>query len=85
MRLHSTSYDLFILFLTIYSLIVMVLLLVPWLSDATRTTLLFIDTIVCIIFLGDFLSNLRRSESKSQYFFKGGGRYKIRKRLIRSS
>ncbi|UCG23119.1 MAG: ion transporter [Chloroflexota bacterium] len=72
-RLHSTSYDLFILFLTIYSLIVMVLLLVPWLSEAARTTLLFIDTIICIIFLGDFLSNLRRSGSKSQYFFRGGG------------
>ena len=71
--MHSTSYDLFILLLTIYSLIVMVLLLVPWLSDATRTTLLFIDTIVCVIFLGDFLSNLRRSSSRSQYFFKGGG------------
>ncbi len=71
--LHSTTYDIFILFLTIYSLIVMVLLLVPWLSDATRTTLLFIDTIICIIFLGDFLSNLHRSESRSYYFFKGGG------------
>lgn len=71
--LHSTTYDLFILFLTIYSLVVMVLLLVPWLNEATRTTLLFIDTIVCIIFLGDFLSNLHRSESKRQYFLKGGG------------
>ena len=71
--LHSTTYDLFILFLTIYSLAVMVLLLVPWLNEATRTTLLFIDTIICIIFLGDFLSNLHRSESKRQYFLKGGG------------
>ena len=71
--LHSTTYDLFILFLTIYSLVVMVLLLVPWLNEATRTTLVFIDTIVCIIFLGDFLSNLHRSESKRQYFLKGGG------------
>ena len=72
-RLHSTTYDLFIVSLTIFSLVVMVLLLVPWLSEATRTTLLFIDTIICIIFLGDFFSNLHRSPSRSQYFFRGGG------------
>ena len=55
-RLHSTSYELFILFLAIFSLVVMVLLLVPWLSEVTRTTLLFIDTLICIIFLGNFFS-----------------------------
>ena len=72
-RLHSITYDLFILFFTIFSLVVMVLLVVPWFSDATRTTLLFIDTLICIVFLGDFFSNLHRSESRSYYFFKGGG------------
>lgn len=71
--LQSPSYNLFILILTIFSLLVMAFLLAPWLSPATKVTLQFIDTIICIIFLGDFFSNLHRSPDNRVYFFKQGG------------
>ena len=73
MDLHSSTYNLFILALTIFSLILMVVMLLPRLSSATRATLQFIDTIICIIFLGDFLSNLRLAPNNREYFFRRGG------------
>ena len=73
MDLHSSTYNLFILVLTIFSLLLMVVLLLPLLSTATKITLQFIDTIICIIFLGDFLSNLRLAPKKRDYFFRQGG------------
>ena len=59
--------------MTIFSLVVMVLLILPFLSDATRTTLQFIDTLICVIFLLDFLGNLRRARVKRRYFLHEGG------------
>jgi len=43
--LHSSTYNLFILVLTIFSLLIMVLLL-PMLSPPTQRTLQFIDTLI---------------------------------------
>ena len=71
--LHSSTYNLFILVLTIFSLLIMVLLLLPWLSLPTKRTLLFIDTLICFIFLGDFFINLARAPNNRNYFFKQGG------------
>ena len=71
--LHSSTYNVFILVLTIFSLLLMVLLLLPRLSPATKTTLLFIDALICIIFLGDFFSNLRLAPNNRDYFFRQGG------------
>jgi voltage-gated potassium channel len=51
----------------------MVLLVLPILTDATRNTLQFIDTLICFIFLFDFFGNLRRAESRRGYFLHGGG------------
>jgi voltage-gated potassium channel len=73
MELHSPTYNLFILALTIFSLTLMVVLLLPGLSTATRVTLQFIDTIICIVFLGDFLSNLRLAPNNRDYFLRQGG------------
>ncbi len=71
--LHSSTYNLFILVLTIFSLIMMAVLLLPVLSPATKATLQFIDIIICIIFLGDFFSNLRLAPKNRDYFFRQGG------------
>ena len=73
MDLHSSTYNLFILALTIFSLILMAVLLLPRLSPATQATLQFIDALICLIFLGDFLSNLRVAPSKRDYFLRQGG------------
>jgi voltage-gated potassium channel len=63
---HSNSYNIFILVLTILSLVVMGLLLLP-LSPATLDTLRFYDNFICVIFLVDFALNLRSSQPKRDY------------------
>jgi voltage-gated potassium channel len=66
-REHGNAYNIFILLLTIQSLVVMVLLLLP-LSDAMHGTLFFFDNAICVIFLIDFAYNLTGSTPKRQYF-----------------
>jgi voltage-gated potassium channel len=63
----SNAYELFILTLTILSLGIMVLLLVP-LPAATHTLLTVYDNLICVVFLGDFALRIRRASSASQYF-----------------
>ena len=71
-RLHPTSYDIFILALTIYSWIVVAGII---LSDnpSADTILYWSDLLICIVFLVDFLVNLRQAPSKVSYFLKQGG------------
>ncbi len=68
----SNSYNIFILVLTVLSLLVMVAMLLP-LSDATIQLLSVYDTLICIIFLIDFFITLRASPNKSEYFIKDRG------------
>ena len=63
----SHAYSIFILVLTIMSLAIMVLLLLP-LDDKTIQVLTVYDNIACVIFLIDFAINFRRAPSK-RYFF----------------
>ena len=63
----SPAYSIFILVLTIMSLAIMVLLLLP-LDAATIQVLTVYDNIACVIFLIDFAINFRRAPSK-RYFF----------------
>jgi voltage-gated potassium channel len=71
-RQHGNSYNIFILALTILSLLVMVVMLLP-LSEETIKLLSFYDNLICIIFLIDFFYNLIRSPKKSDYFIRQGG------------
>jgi len=63
----SQTYDLFILVLTILSLILMVVMFLPF-NDATIGLLQFYDNLICAIFLVDFAIQLHRAERKSDYF-----------------
>ena len=56
------------LVLTVMSLAMMVLLLMPWLTQAERDMLLVYDNAVCVVFLIDFGLNLRRAHPKRDYF-----------------
>ena len=69
----SNSYTIFIFVLTIFSLVVMVVMLIPWLDDATVQVLSMYDNLICFIFLIDFFINLRNSPKKSDYFIKDRG------------
>jgi hypothetical protein len=71
-QLHSTSYDLFILVLTIFALFVATGLLLPT-RPSVEAILLWVDFIVCMIFLFDFFSSLWRGPKRADFFFRRGG------------
>jgi len=69
---HSNSYNLFILVLTIFSLVIMVALLLPF-NTETNNLLRVYDNLICIVFLLDFGLNMKRAPSKRAYFFRQRG------------
>src|SRR3954466_9192365 len=66
-REHGNAYNIFILVLTIYSLALMVLLLLP-IDPQTRVLVNFYDNVICVVFLIDFTMNLLGSKPKRAYF-----------------
>ncbi len=71
-RAHGNAYEIFILVLTVLSLVVMALVLLP-LSQPVHDVLIFYDNLICVVFLGDFVYNLTGSRPRSEYFFKRRG------------
>jgi voltage-gated potassium channel len=69
---HGNSYNIFILVLTLASLLVMVLLLLP-LDQDTMDLLRVYDNAICFVFLGDFAMNMVRTKPTRQYFIKERG------------
>ena len=67
LREHGNSYNIFILVLTLFSLAIMAVLLLP-LDDDTRDLLTLYDNVICVIFLGDFAMNLAGSRPRRAYF-----------------
>jgi voltage-gated potassium channel len=72
LRQHGNAYNIFILVLTLFSLVLMVLLLLPF-NQTTRDLLLVYDNAVCVIFLVDFAMNLAGSKPKRAYFISQRG------------
>jgi len=68
----GNAYNLFIFVLTVVSLLLMVLMWLPF-SSETMTLLRVYDNVICIIFLIDFALALSRARSKRTYFFKERG------------
>jgi voltage-gated potassium channel len=71
-RQTSNAYNIFILVLTILSLAIMVVMLLP-VSEATMQLLSVYDDVICVIFLIDFTLNLKGAQKKSDYFIKEHG------------
>ena len=67
LRHHGNAYSIFILVLTIFSLAVMVLLILP-LSPAEHDLLLLYDNAACVIFLIDFAINITGAKPRRAYF-----------------
>lgn len=65
--LNSNAYDLFILVLTVLSLLIMAALLLP-LSHEMESLLTLYDNIICFVFLGDFVLRIRGAASARHYF-----------------
>ena len=68
----SNAYEMFTLVFTVLSLVIMVLLLLP-LPEATSKLLRVYDNAICVVFLFDFCLRLSRATSARQYFFREGG------------
>jgi voltage-gated potassium channel len=69
---HGNAYNLFILVMTIVSLVIMVLLLLPF-DEQTIILLRWYDNAICLIFLGDFALQWRHAPSKRAYFIRQRG------------
>ena len=68
LREHGNAYNIFILVLTIFSLAIMVLLVLPGVDAQTRSLLLVYDNAACVIFLIDFAYNITGSRPRNGYF-----------------
>jgi voltage-gated potassium channel len=64
---HSNSYNIFILVLTVMSLAIMALMILP-LPENVHQALNVYDNVICLIFLGDFAMNMTRARRKRDYF-----------------
>ena len=67
LREHGNAYNIFILVLTVFSLAVMVLLVMP-LDEDTLNLLRVYDNAVCFVFLGDFVYNITGARPRRGYF-----------------
>jgi Ion transport protein len=67
LRQHGNAYNIFILVLTIGSLVIMAMLLLP-VDEDTRILLTAYDNAICFVFLGDFVYNIVGSRPKRGYF-----------------
>ncbi len=61
---HSNSYNIFILVLTVLSLAIMALLLLP-LPRAVIQVLTVYDNVICLVFLGDFALNMAAHDASA--------------------
>lgn len=71
-RRPGNAYNIFILVLTVMSLLIMVLMWLPF-GAVTIELLRFYDNIICVIFLIDFGLTLKRSPSKRRYLLRERG------------
>jgi voltage-gated potassium channel len=64
---HGNAYNIFILVLTILSLAIMVLLVLP-IPENVYQVLWVYDNVICFVFLADFAYNMRLSSPSREYF-----------------
>jgi voltage-gated potassium channel len=67
------TYDLVIGILAIFSLILLIPIFFGNLSSQDRMVLIYVEDLLCVVFLFDFFRNLRLAPNKWAYFLKGGG------------
>ncbi len=72
LREHGNAYNIFILVLTIFSLAIMVLLVLP-LPKPVNDLLLVYDNVACLVFLADFAYNITGAHPRRAYFIGSRG------------
>ncbi|OFW71226.1 MAG: hypothetical protein A2Y55_06070, partial [Actinobacteria bacterium RBG_16_68_12] len=71
--LKGTTYELFILAISILSIVNLALEMVVAYRSQSWWLILYIDTALTIIFVADFIYRFTSAPSKRKYFFRGGG------------
>ncbi|UCD99679.1 MAG: ion transporter, partial [Chloroflexota bacterium] len=64
---NSSTYDVFILSLTLISLVTIVIFYVPGIPDDAKEIAFFVDTLISIVFMFDFFRTLIRAPDKLGY------------------
>ncbi len=72
-ELKSTSYEIFILLLSILSLLNIVIFILPSIDPLVKGVILIMDIFITLIFMLDFLFRLFTADSKSDYFLRQYG------------
>ena len=72
-ELKSSSYELFILLVSILSLFNLAFLLIPGFSPVVKGVVRIMDAFTTVLFMGDFLFRFFTAESKRDYFFRNWG------------
>ncbi len=72
-ELKSTSYEIFILLLSILSLLNIVIFILPSIDPLVKGVLLIMDIFITLIFMIDFIYRLFTADSKSDYFLRQYG------------
>lgn len=68
----ATSYRLFILAVSVLSLLVIAAMMLVPMDEETYRLMGLIDVVACSVFFADFLRQLYKAESRSRYFFTWG-------------
>ena len=72
-ELKSSSYELFILLVSILSLFNLAFLIIPGFSPVVKGVVRIMDAFITVLFMGDFLFRFFTAESKRDYFFRNWG------------
>ena len=72
-ELKNTSYELFILLLSILSILNLVVFIIPKIDPVVEGVVVIIDGFITLIFILDFLYRFFTAESKREYFFRNWG------------
>ncbi len=72
-ELKDTSYEFFILLLSLLSIFNLIILILPSIEPILKDVVKVIDLILSLIFVADFLYRFFTAESKTEYFFKKWG------------
>jgi len=72
-ELKDTSYELFILLLSLLSLFNLLIFVLPRVDPVVEGVVAIVDVFITVIFMLDFLNRFFSAESKTQYFFREWG------------
>lgn len=72
-ELKDSSYELFILLVSILSIFNLLFLLVPGFNPVVKGVVRIMDSFITLLFMGDFLYRFFTAESKREYFFRNWG------------